>query len=203
MSIMKWWQNGHENECPYCSDKSYHLLCTNVCIIFSVCLNVLIKGKKLFKFLPGAILAPQVAFTASLSQNINGLGIHQTIVFDDVTINVGDSYNRHNGMFVVPVSGYYVVAITVSAVKETFEKYVELVQDGTPLTDLLINNVVQNDDGRPYDGTFIWYQPSTSQWIFHFNKGSNVWLRTTNYKPLVNILGQRHSHISCGLLYAD
>lgn len=46
-----------------------------------------------------------VEFYAYLGKAEGSLGLHHTLIFDTVITNVGSSYNRHDGVFTVPVSG--------------------------------------------------------------------------------------------------
>ncbi|KAH3866799.1 heavy metal-binding protein HIP-like [Dreissena polymorpha] len=52
---------------------------------------------------------PQVAFYAQLTQDPGPMGLHQTVVFDNVVTNIGNAYNKFSGMFTAPVSGTYVI----------------------------------------------------------------------------------------------
>jgi len=153
-------------------------------------------------YVTGSAVVQRVAFTATMSKSIGGIGIGQTIVFDNIVTNIGNAYNPQTGKFVVPVSAFYVVTLTVYPNWITEEMYVEIVHDGTQLTDMLLDNVVRNRASQTTD-ELTFFLSFTSQWVFHLNEGSNVWVRTTSYSPLINILGQNHSRITCWLLYAD
>lgn len=41
-------------------------------------------------------------------------GRGQVLIFDSVLTNLGSAYNRHNGMFTAPSSGYYVLTLTTA-----------------------------------------------------------------------------------------
>lgn len=55
-----------------------------------------------------------VAFSATIKKvRVDNVGLHQNIVFSDVITNIGNSYNNHQGVFVAPVSGLYMFAVTL------------------------------------------------------------------------------------------
>ncbi|VDH97314.1 Hypothetical predicted protein [Mytilus galloprovincialis] len=54
-----------------------------------------------------------VAFYAQLSTSETNVGKHHPIVFDHVTLNVGNGYNKHTGAFTAPVGGIYVFTFTL------------------------------------------------------------------------------------------
>jgi hypothetical protein len=50
---------------------------------------------------------PQIAFYVYLSHNIDHLGNHQTIIFDQVRTNQGNAYKAVDGEFVATLAGTY------------------------------------------------------------------------------------------------
>ncbi|XP_052814273.1 uncharacterized protein LOC128241394 [Mya arenaria] len=93
---------------------------------------------------------PQIAFTVSVStKQIENLGKHQTIVFDHVITNVGGMYNPLTGIFHVPYSGTYVFSLTFNPGKlMVSETYLEIVQDGAQLADVLVENSARDSAGN-------------------------------------------------------
>jgi hypothetical protein len=55
-----------------------------------------------------------VAFTAKLTHNMYPIGPHETVIFDNVTTNMGNAYHAHGGLFLPQVGGVYVLSITTS-----------------------------------------------------------------------------------------
>ena len=48
-----------------------------------------------------------VAFTGVKSTRQENIGLHQTIIFDRIVTNVGNSYNKYTGVFTAPTAGLY------------------------------------------------------------------------------------------------
>ncbi|KAK3584331.1 hypothetical protein CHS0354_031002 [Potamilus streckersoni] len=60
-------------------------------------------------------VVPKVAFTATISNTLSGLNnLGQPLVFDDVHLNIGNGYNKQSGLFLAPVSGLYLILMTIS-----------------------------------------------------------------------------------------
>jgi len=152
----------------------------------------------------GAVSQTQVGFSAALFQPVHQshLGNLQTIVFDHVFTNTDNVYSTHTGVFRVPVSGTYVVSVYIimGAVLDG-DVYFEVVEDGNKLGDILINNIVSNSpDGRP---TVTWENSAFKLWLFHLNKGSEVWVRVASYSVSPEIHGNGHSMFNAWLLFPD
>ena len=60
-----------------------------------------------------ATLSGPIAFSASLSHNIVQLGTQQEILFDQVHLNAGNSYDVRHGNFRVPVDGTYEISVSM------------------------------------------------------------------------------------------
>lgn len=54
-----------------------------------------------------------VAFFASLTQHLGSLGENQSIPFDRVLTNIGNAYHSTSGIFIAPVTGIYVLSLTM------------------------------------------------------------------------------------------
>lgn len=59
------------------------------------------------------ILPSSVAFYVKLSTSEQNIGKHHRIVFDHVTLNIGNGYNKHSGTFTAPKTGIYVLTFTL------------------------------------------------------------------------------------------
>ena len=71
-----------------------------------------------------------MAFFATITlHTLYHLGGHQNIVFEDVVTNLGNAYNNHQGVFVAPVSGLYLITSSIRSVPN-MEFWAELVVNG-------------------------------------------------------------------------
>ncbi|XP_052814246.1 uncharacterized protein LOC128241362 [Mya arenaria] len=147
---------------------------------------------------------PQIAFTVSVStKQIENLGKHQTIVFDHVITNVGGMYNPLTGIFHVPYSGTYVFSLTFNPGKlMVSETYLEIVQDGAQLADVLDENSARDSAGN-YIGYGLRYMSTTKTWVFNLRTGSDVWVRTTSYDATALVHGNHHTLLTGWFLFED
>ncbi|XP_045195286.1 heavy metal-binding protein HIP-like [Mercenaria mercenaria] len=84
-----------------------------------------------------------VGFFATLTQlSLAHLGAHQNIVFDDIVTNVGNAYNNHQGVFIAPVSGLYLITTSILSGPNK-EIWADIVVNGTEIVRL---------NGRGTDG---------------------------------------------------
>ena len=60
-----------------------------------------------------ATLSAPIAFSASLSHNIVQLGTQQEILFDQVHLNAGNSYDVRHGNFRAPIDGTYEFSVSM------------------------------------------------------------------------------------------
>lgn len=72
-----------------------------------------------------------IAFYAYLRGNLplKTLQTHQTIVYDQVDLNLGNGYNKANGKFTAPTNGTYVFHVSTGAIDQSHAS-VELVVNG-------------------------------------------------------------------------
>jgi hypothetical protein len=54
-----------------------------------------------------------VAFYAYLGKNELSIALHHSFIFDVVIANLGNGYNKHTGVFIVPQDGVYVLTLTI------------------------------------------------------------------------------------------
>jgi len=54
-----------------------------------------------------------IAFQAAKKATQTGTGTNQNILFEDVSINLGNGYHPQHGIFIVPRSGIYVISTTL------------------------------------------------------------------------------------------
>ncbi|XP_052232733.1 complement C1q-like protein 4 isoform X1 [Dreissena polymorpha] len=110
-----------------------------------------------------------VAFTACVSaQDVINIGHGQTIVFDQVYTNTGNSYKRTTGIFTAPMDGVYGFHLSVM-VLDSNALYLNLVKNGEHFEGMAIYG-----NGR--------FTTVSEFWNIELAKGDDVWIRTdTNY----------------------
>lgn len=129
--------------------------------------------------LPQTTAAPNadntVAFYAYASQKIPSPSSHFILTFDTIITNAGDSFHHHSGTFITPRTGFYV-----------FTWSFRLQNDAHVSTELVVNNVVKGSvyfDAHPGVGG-----NSGGTVVVHVNQGDDVFVRTTQFANLGDIL---------------
>ncbi|KAH3697644.1 hypothetical protein DPMN_085149 [Dreissena polymorpha] len=138
----------------------------------------------------------RIAFCAGQSaHHVDNLDVHQTILFDEVFSNVGNAYNPNSGVFRVSVSGYYVMSLVYNAGVKTggiTDRYLEVVSNGVKLGDVIV------------DSSSSPLASATKVWVFHLQRGTDVWVRTTTFGISPNdVHGHSHTMLTGWLLYDD
>ncbi|VDI15026.1 Hypothetical predicted protein [Mytilus galloprovincialis] len=111
-----------------------------------------------------------VSFYAYMNTHETNPGRHQTLIFDDVKINLGSAYSRNSGLFTAPGNGIYVFTWTVVADEYGFV-YSEIVNNSTPFGSILTNS----QDVRNFHTV-------TGIVVAEVNKGDEIYIRTNlNY----------------------
>lgn len=116
-----------------------------------------------------------VAFYAYASQKIPSPSSHFILTFDTIITNAGDSFHHHSGTFITPRTGFYV-----------FTWSFRLQNDAHVSTELVVNNVVKGSvyfDANPGVGG-----NSGGTVVVHVNQGDDVFVRTTQFANLGDIL---------------
>ncbi|KAK3600809.1 hypothetical protein CHS0354_020486 [Potamilus streckersoni] len=131
--------------------------------------------------------APKIAFHARVSSNLSQFSPGQTIIFDDVYINLGNGYLRNRGVFRVPIEGIYIILVTVSTDARSAPDY-EVVRNGTPISRA---SIAANTD------IFI---GSSCNAILSLNVGDEIWAKTGYYRSTDKIRGLLFSTFSVGLI---
>ncbi|KAL3871593.1 hypothetical protein ACJMK2_039584 [Sinanodonta woodiana] len=128
-----------------------------------------------------------VGFTARLSHTLaSGLQRQQTLVFDNVYINVGNGYDATTGVFRAPVAGMYIILMTVSGVGGYQSDDVEVVHNGVTVCCAVAPH--GNYGGCPCNA------------IVHLNVGDTVWIRGIYDRPDDRIFGDYYTTFSMGLM---
>ncbi|VDH99682.1 Hypothetical predicted protein [Mytilus galloprovincialis] len=56
---------------------------------------------------------PRIAFYAHMANDETSPGRHHTFIFHNITTNIGNSYNKHTGIFTATAAGVYVFSVGV------------------------------------------------------------------------------------------
>ena len=110
-----------------------------------------------------------IAFSTYLSHNYDHLSIGHIIKLDQVTLNDGNGYNKHTGVFTVPQSGVYLLTYTFEGYHLSHPVEVELLVD-----DINYGSAVAV-------GTSSTNDMSGKTVILHLIAGQSVWLQTYYY----------------------
>lgn len=132
----------------------------------------------------------QIAFYAHLSKNIDHLGNHQPIVFDQVRTNQGNAYKAVDGEFVASLAGTYFFIWTISNGDHT-EMQSELVVNGNVFGQIVSDAYNHHD-----------WAVSTAFAIVSLQFDDRVWIRSgTIHSGNVNGVGFGTSSFSGFLLW--
>lgn len=125
-----------------------------------------------------------MGFTACLTRD-KSLGILQTIIYDNVITNVGNTYDSRHGIFRAPVKGLYHMTLTSISYYGS-ELFVEMVKDGQRIT-------------HTYSGSKD-FQSSSSSVNVVLEAGNDVWCRRYQGASTVTINAQYSGTCFSGFL---
>ena len=132
----------------------------------------------------------QIAFYAHLSKNIDHLGNHQPIVFDQVRINQWNAYKAVDGEFVASLAGTYFFIWTISNSDRTYMQS-ELVVNGNVFGQIISDAADHTD-----------WAVSTAFTIVSLQVDDRVWIRSgTVHTGHVNGVGYGTSSFAGFLLW--
>ena len=106
----------------------------------------------------------QIAFYAHLSHNIDHLGNHQPIVFDQVRTNQGNAYKAVDGEFRATLAGTYFFIWTISNGDGTYMQS-ELVVNGNVYGQIISDAANHNDWAVSTAFTIVSLQIDDRVWI--------------------------------------
>ncbi|XP_045214905.2 C1q-related factor-like [Mercenaria mercenaria] len=133
---------------------------------------------------------PKAAFYVQLTHDLTGLGNYQAVVFDLVTTNVGNGYNKANGMFTASASGTYVFSWTSASADNHHMQ-----------TELVVNNkkvgLTWSDSGNHAD-----FAVASDTAVVVLKAGDVVWVRSNNIHSHT-IHGQQMTTFSGWLIYSQ
>lgn len=110
-----------------------------------------------------------VAFSATLQTSHPHLAVHQTIIFDDVRVNVHNAYSNTSGVFVCPYTGLYEFASTIVSAGEHHNLNFQMLLDQTEIAFL--------------HATLYEYDMGTQVVVTHCNSGQRVFVRQARASP--------------------
>ena len=110
-----------------------------------------------------------VSFYAQLSHDLSSIGNFQPIVFDVVTTNNGNGYNKADGIFTAPTSGTYVFSWTAANLDRSHMQ-----------TELVVNAKVFGftwSDAYDHDDIAV----ASNTVVINLNQSDTVWIRSGSY----------------------
>ncbi|KAH3777202.1 hypothetical protein DPMN_178640 [Dreissena polymorpha] len=112
-------------------------------------------------------VAGNVAFSAYLSRSIDHIGLGQVIKLDRTVLNDGNAYNIATGIFTVPITGVYLLSMSVDSYAET---HVTLMVNSARVADLISDATPQRHDMEIMSSNTI---------IIRLYQGQSVWMEVT------------------------
>ncbi|XP_060569749.1 heavy metal-binding protein HIP-like [Ruditapes philippinarum] len=113
--------------------------------------------------LKAKVVSPKIAFNARNIKNRKP-GAGDTIIFTDILLNLGDSYNTDTGVFTVPLGGIYLFTVQLCIYTSSYIDF-----------GLVADNVYM-DEARYRDdsGHICCYKLTTT---VHIKSGTKVWVK--------------------------
>jgi len=130
-----------------------------------------------------------VAFFATNQASQGNLGINQNIIFEDVSLNLGNAYRPGHGLFIVPRAGIYMFSATL------LTKHINTEEVHAAIT--VNGNIVAALFGEPDAGG---YDQSTQTVILNLKVNDEVFVRNIHYSNEY-VYGGAYSSFSGVLLY--
>ena len=117
-------------------------------------------------------VANGVAFSVTLKNHQENLGIHQIIRFDKVITNVGGGFDPVSSIFKTPVSGvYFFTVVIMSHAAEDIET--QIMKNGTPLV-------------NTYSGDSTTWNQGSQSTVVYLNAGDDVYVHIQDNKAINN-----------------
>ena len=127
-----------------------------------------------------------VSFQAIKDTEQASIGANQNVQFEKVTLNLGNGYHPQHRIFIVPISGIYVISVTTLHPVQSIHFHGVIVHQG---------NWVEALHGR--DGTL---EQASKTVLIQANAGDEIWVK--NIGPTnVQITGGAFSTFSGFLLW--
>jgi len=113
----------------------------------------------------------QIAFASHLSSHAKGLGVHQVVPFDNVTLNAGNAFDPVTHVFLCPVTGVYVFQSSLMAEQHDMIQ-TAIVIDGANGAKLYASGA---DSARA--GSGLGYDQGFNSLVTLCKQGQHVWVR--------------------------
>jgi hypothetical protein len=127
-------------------------------------------------FISDKVVSPNIAFHAKNMKNNNPTA-GDTIVFTDILLNLGDSYNTDTGVFTVPLGGIYLFTVQLCYDQSMYIDY-GLVVDGVYM------DIARHQDNY---SSVCCYKLTTT---ISVKSGNKVWVKVINRPGSGKILYQ-------------
>eukprot|EP00105_Crassostrea_gigas_P032547 XP_011455588.1 PREDICTED: complement C1q tumor necrosis factor-related protein 3 [Crassostrea gigas] len=111
--------------------------------------------------------ADTIAFQSTLTKTLLNMKLHETVVFDKVSLNEGNAYSTATGKFTAPLDGIYSFTWTTLTQAPNFF-LTEIVRNGKPIAYNHNDARGIGSDGHPM---------SSSHANIKMKKGDKVWIR--------------------------
>ena len=122
----------------------------------------------LFKYVVSVcFLFVDIAFQSSLTKNLQSMNNEETVIFDKVSLNEGNTYNQKTGQFTAAVEGVYSFSWKMLTSRGKYFT-THIVHNGNPIGYNLC-------DGR---GIGTGYVSSSNQANIKMKRGDKVWIKT-------------------------
>ena len=146
-----------------------------------------------FSELPTIMESRKVAFSAVLTESTPELAAGSTIVFDGVVYQTGTHYNPLNGIFTCPISGVYLLTITICNSGESSVQPQLLV--AILVVDRINRALVVADTRHQFQAA-----QGSDTIIIYLEKGQQVWVHTSKEFGAKKVF-KNYSSFSGALLY--
>ena len=122
-----------------------------------------------------SVVSTKIAFHVQMSRDMS-LHNGRAVIFDKELVDSGNAFNPSTGVFVAPVSGYYVFSWTLSFARDN-DICIDLTINGQPY---------QREAGFEHDGTWMY---ATSLVVSKIHQGDIVVLKTCSNGVYPNLGG--------------
>ncbi|KAH3773626.1 caprin-2-like [Dreissena polymorpha] len=132
------------------------------------------------------VMESPIAFTAVKTIPQSSIGINQNIKFDKVILNDGGGFHVQHGIFIAPVSGYYLFSTSIA-------------HDDTPLS--LHAGIMHNGNIIAIaQSTHNIFDKGAQTVVLKVSSGDEIWIQNLDYEH-ASVYGESYSTFTGVLLY--